>query len=340
MKQIPLSEWLHKQSQDIVALDARSPGEYAQGHVPGALNLPLLNNEERHLVGLCYKEKGHDEAVKLGFELTGHQFIDKIKRAEELCPDKKLIVYCWRGGLRSQILSWILSTAGFDVHVLEGGYKSYRQEAIHSFALSRRILIVSGKTGAGKTEILHALRERGEQILDIEGIGTHKGSSFGGLGQEEQAPQEHFENRLASALMKSDPNRILWIEDESRFLGKLRIPDPLYHQMFQSELIFVDRSRTGRTERILNEYGSFPKEILAERTLAVSKRMGNEQARSAVEALMNGDFQTWVQLLLDYYDKGYAHSLAREKRTIIAEFICDREKGDQLAPTILEKVNR
>ncbi len=338
MKQIQLSEWLLKQSQGVLALDARSPGEYSKGHIPGALNLPLLNNEERHLVGLCYKEKGHDEAVKLGFELTGHQFIDKIRNAELLSPNKNVIVYCWRGGLRSQILSWILSTAGFHVHVLEGGYKSYRTAALEEFGKTRKMFVVSGKTGAGKTEILHALRNRGEQILDIEGAGSHKGSSFGGLGQDDQPSQEQFENLLAAELMKAAPEKTLWIEDESRFLGKLRVPDSLYIQMFRSNLIFIDRSTIGRSERILNEYGSFAPELLIERTIAISKRMGNEQARAAADALLEKDFQRWVELLLAYYDKGYAHSLGRTKRTIIAEFVCDRENGEEIAQNILDRI--
>ncbi|MDZ4750851.1 MAG: tRNA 2-selenouridine(34) synthase MnmH [Flavobacteriales bacterium] len=341
INRIHISEWLAIKAKGVVVLDARSPGEFEKGHIPGAMNLPLLDNEERHLVGLCYKKNGHDEAVKLGFELAGAQFIDKIRSAEILAPHRELLIYCWRGGLRSQIMAWLLSTSGFNVELLEGGYKSFRNEALTEFTKQRVVYILGGKTGAGKTEVLQFLNELGEQIIDLEGLGSHKGSSFGSLGLPTQPSQEHFENMLALELMKVNKiDHALWIEDESRFIGKVRIPDSFYSIMVESKIIFIDRSTKSRAHRILGEYGSFPVEILAERTAAIAKRMGPEQSRDAVNALLQGNQEKWVELLLDYYDKSYNHSLLRGKRQILLSIECENQSAYQIANQIISSLQK
>lgn len=295
-------------------LDARSPAEYEQGHVPGALNLPLLNNEERHLVGLTYREHGHNAAVRIGFELTGPKFSGFIDTATELAPDKIINLYCWRGGLRSNVMGWILSTAGFDVRLIKGGYKTYRNWALQKIKEPKNIWILGGKTGSGKSEILQALRENQQQVLDLENLAHHKGSTFGGLGQKPQPTQEQFENNLAIKWNSLQPDVPTWVEDESRWIGKIKIPDAVYDLMLNTKyMIRVERNISDRKKRILNEYAHFPVEHLAERTSMLAKRLGGDRLKESLEHLNNGNFDGWVEVMLEYYDKTYSHSLERKK---------------------------
>ncbi|MEY3397773.1 MAG: hypothetical protein RL220_367 [Bacteroidota bacterium] len=328
--------WNKLRSDQYIVLDARSPGEYNAGHIPGALNLPLLNDEQRHIVGITYKKAGQKEAVKKGFELTGHEFSDKITRANELSNGRPILLYCWRGGLRSNILGWILSTAGLEINLLEGGYKAWRNNTIAEFSKPRKILVISGKTGTGKTELLHLLASRGEHIIDIESLCHHKGSSFGALGQPEQPTQEQFENIAGEVLSQIPEGTTLWIEDESRFLGRLRIPDAFFSQMSSSPLIVVDRPVEIRAQRILKEYGHFPIELLSERTMALSKRMGSEQASMASELLMSGDKSGWVMQLLRYYDKAYEHSTAQNEHVSRRQINFSHEDESAIAEELIQ----
>jgi tRNA 2-selenouridine synthase len=298
-----------------VIIDVRSQGEFACGHIPGAVNIPLLNNEEREAVGTCYKNQGHDAAVDLGFRLVGGKFADYAQQARAVCGQRETIVYCWRGGLRSSIMSWVFDLAGVRVSQLQGGYKSWRRECLNRFGAPYRLVLLSGMTGCGKTAILEALRNAGEQVIDLEKIAAHKGSSFGRLGMPEQPAQEHFENRIALALLRLNHNKWIWVEDESRFIGKVRIPDVFFTRMEQSAEVELVRSRAQRIQRVIEEYGVFSAAELEDRTAVLSKRMGSEQVGQAIEALNQGDLVQWSSLLLDYYDKRYVHT--RNKRRAV-----------------------
>jgi tRNA 2-selenouridine synthase len=308
IEQLEIGRWLELlRSSKGVLLDARSEGEHAQGHIPSAISFPLLNNEERHEVGITYKQMGNHEAVKKGFALVGHKFEGYIRSAEKLAPQREVFLYCWRGGMRSNIMAWLLDLAGFRVFLLRGGYKSYRHLCIGSFQPDNRLIVLGGKTGSGKTEILHALAGKGAQVLDLEALASHKGSAFGAMGQPPAPTQEHFENKICWVLSQMGSG-IIWIEGESRFIGRLRIPDTLFERMLQSEIVELDRSFEERIERIIHEYGNFPAEQLLERTRSIQKRMGGENVKESVDALMAGDMRGWAQPLLRYYDRTYAHS--------------------------------
>jgi tRNA 2-selenouridine synthase len=314
---------LHLTSSGAVVLfDVRSPKEFNAGHIPGAINLPLLNDDERHQVGITYKELGQEAAVKKGFELVGHKFTSYIDLAFNHAPQKKIFVYCWRGGLRSNIMAWLLQVAGFDVSLLKGGYKSFRSYCYDLFEKKGQLIILSGMTGSGKTDWLKKLAQAGEEVIDLEGLANHKGSAFGSLGQPEQHPQEHFENLLGIALNNSESQNI-WIEDESRFIGKLRIPDVFYLRISDSPHVEILLSKEKRIERIISEYGNFPKEILAEKTKSITKRMGGDQVKISLEALESDDLIGWINPLLYYYDKAYQHGksklTAEQKTTIILD---------------------
>jgi tRNA 2-selenouridine synthase len=313
LKTAPIHDFVAGVKSGYPLLDTRSPGEFLSGHMPGALNLPLLNNDERHAVGITYKEKGRDAAVRLGYELVGHKFAHYIDTATSYAPNGKVFLYCWRGGIRSNTMAWVLSSAGMEVTLLEGGYKEFRQWCISLFEHPWPLLVLSGKTGAGKTEILQELLQLGESALDLEALASHRGSAFGAIGLPEQPTQEMFENQIAWILDDYRSSTRVWMENESRFIGRVRIPDAFLAQSNNADLISIDRDLQDRAKRILDEYGKFDKEILAEKTQSITKRMGGDRVKISLEALEAGDLMGWVLPLLDYYDRNYTHSIQSRK---------------------------
>ncbi len=305
-------------SRNVIVFDARSESEYLQGHIPGAICFSLLNDIERKEVGITYKEQGQQQAVLKGFELVGHKFSDFAKRAIELAEGREIFIYCWRGGLRSNVMAWVMSLAGLKVTLLKGGYKSYRNLCVQQFLAPHDLIVLAGATGSGKSEMLHQLKEHGSAIIDLEGIANHKGSSFGALGQDAQPSQEQFENLLAWHLLDLSEKKI-WIEDESRFVGKIRIPDLFFNRMQASPIIEVERTIENRSRRILNEYGNFPVEQLEERTRAITKRMGGDRVKESVTALHEGNMKGWLMPLLDYYDRTYVHSIDGRVKKVIGK---------------------
>ena len=295
--------------------DARSTSEYNRGHIPGAKSLPLLDDEARKIIGTIYKQQGREAAVLKGFELIGPEFHQKIIRAIELAPEKNVMVYCWRGGMRSNILAWLLQMAGFKVVLLKGGYKTFRHWVIDQYSLSRKLIVLGGRTGSGKTEMLHMLKASNEQVIDLEGIAHHKGSAFGSLGQQQQFLQEHFENQIAWELSFTSSIIPLWIENESRHIGKNQIPNALFEQIRTASKLTVNVDLETRTNRIMHEYGCFDTEVLIEKTQDVSRRMGPQHAKVAIQHLTDGDVRSWVEKMLTYYDKTYEHSgLSQENK--------------------------
>lgn len=223
----------------IPLLDTRTPAEFEKGHIPGAFNLPLFSNEERALVGTTYKQKGREEAVLLGFDLTGNKWSGFISKALEISPGKKVAVHCWRGGMRSGAMAWALDFYGFDVTVIEGGYKSYRHWVLDWFEREYPLIVLGGMTGSHKTEILKEIGKKGEQIIDLEGLASHKGSSFGRMEKQTQPSQEQFENNLAEEIRHLNPNQKIWVEDESNSIGKIRIPLTFWKQMQSTAVIEI-----------------------------------------------------------------------------------------------------
>ena len=299
---------------DRIWIDVRSENEFAAGHIPHAVNIPILNNEHRHLVGKCYKEVGHDAAVKLGYDLVGPLFDEIVAKAKEISKGKNIAVYCWRGGMRSSIFSDLLVSNGMNVLRLEGGYKSFRHWCLDKFSRPNRMIILSGKTGCDKTVWLKKLRNAGEPVIDLEDLANHMGSSFGGLGKGEQPSQEHFENLLGVQLsILQTLEERFWIENESRLIGKIRLPDPLFNQFPFMPHLELQLDLEKRIEHIIRDYGQFDKELLIERTRALTKRMGGEQVNLAIQHLEENRMEEWIKLLLHYYDNTYSHSKERSK---------------------------
>ncbi len=315
--QVNIQDFL-KLSAKLPVLDARSEGEFAQGHLCGAINFPMLNNEERALVGTCYKQKGHEKAVMLGYELAGPKFHLMIARAYKLFPEKKILIHCFRGGLRSRILSYILHTAGFDITLLVGGYKAYRKYVLQMLETDLQLKVIGGFTGSGKTIILNELKNKQQQIIDIEALANHRGSAFGAIELPPQPTQEQFENDLANEIAKLDTSKIVWVEDESRMTGKVKTPDTFYLKMRSAAVYFIDKPFDERAQHILNTYGKFDKQTLIESTSKLKKRLGDLRLREAITHLENNEMEQWVKIVLTYYDKTYLFGLEKRdgKKTI------------------------
>jgi tRNA 2-selenouridine synthase len=330
---ITLSEFFELRKK-LPLIDARSEGEFAQSQIPNAINIPILNNEERVIVGTLYKEKGNEVATLKGFELVGPRFHEIQKSALAQFSDKKVLIYCWRGGMRSQILSWLLTMVGFEVYRLQGGYKTYRT---YSFDLVRdklNFIVLAGRTGTGKTRLLKSLEKKGEQILDLEGIANHKGSSFGAIGQAPQPTVEQFENLLAEAVMKLDADHPTWIENESRKIGRLILPELFYQQMLEAPLIDIHRTDAERVRLIADEYAVLPKDELIQAVLRLKKKLGGLRTSQAIEAIVDENHEDWIANLLIYYDKAYDFDLEKHesKNTISLnlEGISETEAVNQL----------
>ena len=294
-------------------LDVRAPIEFAQGHVPGALNLPLFTDEERARIGTTYKQASQEKAVHLGLEFFGPKMSDLVKQAHKLAPGKEVRLHCWRGGMRSGAVLWLLELAGFRVHLLDRGYKDYRQAVLASFAEPRPWRVLGGLTGSGKTDVLHALRAapHTQPVLDLEGLAHHKGSAFGAIGQPPQPTQEQFENNLAGALAALPSSAPAWVEDESRQIGRLTIPPALFEQMRTAPRWALEVPRAARVAKLAAEYGAEDPAELAAAIERLRKRLGGLATQQALDAVAAANFPLMVELVLDYYDKTYTYGQAQ-----------------------------
>lgn len=297
---------------DRVLLDVRTPAEYAQGHVPGAVNMPLFSNEERAEVGTLYKQVNPEKAFLRGLDFAGAKMSWYVKETMRLAPSRKVALHCWRGGQRSGSIATLLAFAKFDVQVLAGGYKAYRHHVLEQFSAQKhRFVVLGGKTGSGKTLILKELQNKGEQVIDLEGLAHHKGSAFGALGELPQPTVEQFENDLFFELSKLEPSRRIWVENESRNIGKVFVPTGLFERVKTSPLVHLEIPFETRINYLVEGYGNYPKEELIGSLLKITKRMGGNNVKDALEAYEAGDIRKATAVALHYYDKTYTHATSR-----------------------------
>ncbi|MEN9350010.1 MAG: tRNA 2-selenouridine(34) synthase MnmH [Bacteroidota bacterium] len=311
VKRLSISEFVSMMEQYPI-LDVRSPSEYAHAHMKNAYSLPLFTDEERKVVGTAYKQQGKQPAIKIGLNYFGVKMALMVNEVEALLAsssdptNKVVLVHCWRGGMRSAGVAWLLDLYGYTVYTLAGGYKAYRNWVLDQFTLEYSFRVVGGYTGSGKTETLHALQALDQPIIDLEGLAHHKGSAFGNLGQPVQPSQEQFENLLAQSLYKmSEQYAYIWVEDESRRIGLVNIPAILFDQIRKSKLYFLDIPFTQRLQFILKGYGKFEKDKLMSAILRIKKRLGGLETKTAINFLIEDDVESSFTVLLNYYDKLY-----------------------------------
>jgi len=301
-------------------MDVRSPGEYQRGHIPRAYNFPLFDDYERAIIGTLYHKNGQTAAIKKGYNIAGAKIEGYLENASRICGKKgKVVLYCWRGGMRSQSMALLLSMSGYEAIILSGGYKSYRSFARKQFEASKDISILGGMTGSGKTDILRKMKYLGQQVVDLEELAGHKGSVFGNLGLQEQCRTEHFENLLAEEWLDTDPGKRLWLEDESINIGHVSIPAPIFKQMQEARVIMINIPFEERVARLTAEYGHFEKDILKQLITQISRRLGSENAKKAIESVDQGHISDSIAIVLTYYDKAYKHQLSKRPKEKITE---------------------
>ncbi len=326
-----------RHSHSIV--DVRSQGEFAVGHIQEAINIPILNNEERVAVGTDYKQKGQQEAIKTGFRLVGPRLVEIINEAQLVAKDKEILVHCWRGGMRSSNFCQFVGMAGIKSHQLVGGYKAYRHQALESFKVPLKIILLTGCTGSGKSEILRALKAEGEQVLDLEDLANHKGSAFGGLLMPQQPSTEQFQNKLFEEILRLDLTKRIWVEDESIAIGKIFLPHDFWIRMNESPLVQMDVSKDIRIQRLVTEYGPADRdEFLAIMGKVVTK-LGGQHYNSAKEKLLQGDMASTIDILLTYYDKAYLNSIGKRKDRMQFNLEWDGIDADSFARELTKQIN-
>jgi tRNA 2-selenouridine synthase len=258
-----------------------------------------------------------------------------MEQGLKISNNGKLLVHCWRGGMRSEAMAWLFSLGDIKVYVLDGGYKSYRRYALESLSEKRKIIVLGGMTGSGKTHILRYLKSSGLQVLDLERLANHKGSAFGALGQSPQPTTEQFANLLFNDWKRLDIEFPFWVEDESRNIGSVFMPDTFYLNMQETPSIVLVMDVKTRLPRLMEEYTTYPPESLNASVLKISKRLGGNKTRDAINAVETGDFAKAIEIVLHYYDKAYLFGLKKKNSKNIIYVNVDSDDIESNALKIL-----
>jgi tRNA 2-selenouridine synthase len=323
-------------AENIPVIDVRSPSEFFSGHIPEAVNIPLFDDDSRAVVGIKFKKEGRIPAIIEGLNQAGPDLSLKLSSAIKYSKKGKLLVHCWRGGMRSEAMAWLFSLADIEVYVLEGGYKTYRTHVLSSLAKKRKTIILGGMTGSSKTHILKYIKTLGHKVIDLEGLANHKGSAFGSLGQPAQPSTEHFANLLYDEWNKFNEDIPVWMEDESRNIGSVFIPDNFYLNMQDSPTIVLVLDIVTRMPRLLEEYSKYPAESLISSIMRISKRLGGDATKSAIKAIQEGDFDKAIEITLNYYDKAYLYGLKRKVNANLIYVNSDSEDIETNALKVIE----
>ena len=305
-------------------IDVRSPDEYYKGHMPDSINIPLFNNEERAIVGKKYKNNGKQTAIIKGLEIVEDKLDDLISKF--IIANKNYFnsnnnsldnfkIYCARGGMRSQSIYWLLNNLNFSAVLLRGGYKNYRSTVLNKFNEEIKMTLIGGKTGSGKTKILNILKNNNYQVIDLEFLANHRGSTFGALGMKDQPTNEQFENLIADELNNFDSKKDIFIEAESANIGKCRIPYELFKKMKISPRIELIRSEKERIKELIQTYSIYSKNDLIDAIRRITKRLGTERTNFAIKSVEDEDWNNVCKSVLAYYDRCYEYEL-RDKKDI------------------------
>lgn len=324
-----------KADESCFLVDVRSPKEFLKGHIPGALHIPVFDDEERAQVGIRYKNAGRSKATELAMALVRPKQKALLEQMQMLAKSGRVTLYCWRGGMRSAKFAQFLSENGLEVDLVKGGYKSYRNLIYNSFNLPWKLMVVGGMTGTGKTDILGELKKRKCQVLDIEGLANHKGSTFGALGQAKQPSTEQFQNNIWEVWQHFDIAKPIFIEDESQAIGTVRIPDRLFALMRNSPVINLELSLDIRAKRLVREYGGFDKKQLKEKIESIRKRLGGQIVKNAIDMLHGDNLHGVALLMLKYYDKAYSYGLSQRSSEAIDQLKLQKDDPKENAKLIL-----
>lgn len=294
-------------------LDVRSPAEFSQGHIPASISNPLFSNEERSVIGTAYKKIGQQHAIDLGLKLAGPRLLELVQTARQYSSQGTHKILCWRGGMRSGFVARLLESIGMPSVVLKGGYKTFRRYVLKTLenlpAQAPIFRVVGGFTGSAKTEILGELASLGEQVLDLEALASHRGSVFGGIQMPSQPTNEQFENSIVAKWSQYNLQRPIWIEDESRLIGRCCLPTSLYRMMQTAPLICVQKPLEERLSHLLKIYGQASTDHWIEATQQLRKRMGSQLTDDVLTSFNQNQIEEAFIKLLTYYDKAYEYQI-------------------------------
>lgn len=299
-------------------IDARTPSEFAEDHIPGAINCPVLSDEERITVGTLYKQVSPFEARKVGAALVAKNVAHHLETRFAAHPKSwRPLIYCWRGGQRSGAMSIILAQVGWAAHKLEGGYKAYRRHVLDTLETlpgQFSFRVICGATGSGKSRLLAALEASGAQVLDLERLARHRGSILGGLPQQAQPSQKWFETTLLQALQQFDPAKTVYVEAESNKIGRIALPAALFAAMHRSQCVLLDTAPAARVALLLEDYRHYveqPQTLIAQLQVLLPFH-GHQQLEQWNEQIRAGEFGTFVRELLQlHYDPSYFRALGK-----------------------------
>jgi tRNA 2-selenouridine synthase len=333
---VDIREFL-QMSSVLPVIDVRSPGEYEHAHIPGAVNLPLFTNEERSVIGTLYLRKGSSEAMTKGLEFIGPKMALMAEAGRKMVPGGEALMHCWRGGMRSNSMAWLMNTVGIRTHTLAGGYKSYRRHVQWMFAQPIPLVVVGGMTGSGKSEVLEKLELMGQQVIHLERLACHKGSVFGGIGMPEQPSTEQFENELFRVLSLLDSQCPIYIEDESLAIGNVFLPRAFYDLMSASRFVQLVVPLERRIHTLVTAYTMGDRELLLAGVKRIERRLGLEHARNIAASIHNGRMEEAVMDILRYYDRSYARSMSQHQRKEPVRITVESETTVEIAEKIVRE---
>lgn len=336
-QRLPVEEFLSK-SKGKTIIDVRSPKEFLNAHIPGAISLPLFSDEERAEVGTAYKQKGREEAMLIGLKHYGTNMQRIISGIKENGNPKELYVHCWRGGMRSGVVSWMLDLFGYKVFTLEKGYKSFRHFVLAQYEKKYLLQILGGRTGSAKTLVLKELQKKNQQVIDLEGIAHHKGSAFGDLGEVSPPSQEMFENILALELLNCDLSKSIWLEDESQRIGWVNIPNNIWAQMREAKVFYLDVGFEERLKYIVENYGVFDIEKLKDATKRISQKLGGLNTKLTLQFLDEKNFTEAFRILLHYYDKFYDRATEKREISSVKRIGCEEISPEKNTEKLLTRI--
>lgn len=341
---IALEKALQKQRQGALLIDVRSPAEFAESTIPGAINVPIFSNEERAQVGTVFKQQGKKDARRLGVELVSPRIPDLIRQVEEARKGipGPVIIFCWRGGMRSLAITSFLNLAGIPAQQLIGGHKVFRRMVVDYFENEQwaPIFVLRGLTGVGKTRVLHDLQQRDYPVVDLEGLANHRGSAFGALGLEPQPSQKMFEALLWNCLDRFQGEKYLLTEGESLHIGRLQVPKRFHLAMQVQQSVWLTASLDTRAQIILEEYPALDqlKDQFVRPLSSLKERLGKATLAELTELLETGQWEPLVrELMVRYYDPLYLHTLPEQRVEICLD---DFEQGVDGIMQALELLSR
>jgi len=334
---------LKRREQGALLVDVRTASEFNEASIPGAVNVPILNDEERVEIGTLYKEQGSDIARIRGVEVVSPKIPQLIQTINSLRTNSRrpIIIFCWRGGLRSRAMTAFLQLAGFPAFQLRGGHKAFRHHVVDFFDNGHwgRMLVLRGLTGVGKTRVLQQLSQQDQPVIDLEGLANHRGSAFGGVGLGQQPGQKQFESLLWDALQKVPEGSWALTEGESRHIGKIILPVRFFQSLQIEKTLWLETELENRIEIILEDYSvsELAEEAFIQPIQSLQRRLGITEVENMLELLRQKNWHELVsELMLKYYDPLYCHTKPDNRTTVnIDPFTSDHSALLEAAKEIL-----